>query len=189
MTWCNKFGIRYLFNDVPISLLSILIPRIIFYEHSWLHLLYCTRLRCIMSFIKDLSHGFLVNRWLVHSRFMGLGNPLEVIVHHLLIRGMAGLGYWDEFPMVSALVCMIAHWIGPMVSYDLRLLSSHDSTNLLHCIVSQPWENIKLVLKLVVAPTGEIIRWSYIPYGLGHYWWKSIAIGILNKGTMISLGI
>ena len=40
---------------------------------------------------------------------MGLGNLLEVVVYHLLIGGMAGLGYWDEFLMVSALVCMVAH--------------------------------------------------------------------------------
>ena len=53
---------------------------------------------------------------------MGLGNPLEVVVHHLLIGGMVGIGYWDEFPMVSTLVCMVTHWTGPMVSHDLRLL-------------------------------------------------------------------
>ena len=35
---------------------------------------------------------------------MNLGNPVEIIVHHLLIRGMVCLGHWDEFPMVSALV-------------------------------------------------------------------------------------
>ena len=69
---------------------------------------------------------------------MGLCNPLEVEVYHLLIGGMARLGYWDGFPMVSALVCMVAHWIGPMVSYDLRLSSSHDSIKLLHYVVSQP---------------------------------------------------
>ena len=69
---------------------------------------------------------------------MGIGNPLEVVVHHLLIGGMVGLGYWDGFPMVSVLMCMVAHWTEPMVSYDLSLSSSHDSTKLLHCIVSQP---------------------------------------------------
>ena len=37
---------------------------------------------------------------------MGLGNPLEVVVHHLLIGGMASLGYWDGFPMVNTLVCV-----------------------------------------------------------------------------------
>ena len=32
----------------------------------------------------------------------------------------------------------------------------------------------------------EIVRWSYIPYSLGHYWSKLVIIGILNRGTMIS---
>ena len=36
---------------------------------------------------------------------MGLGNPLEVVVHDLLIGGMVDIGYRDGFPMVSALVC------------------------------------------------------------------------------------
>ena len=69
---------------------------------------------------------------------MGLGNPLEVVVHHLLIRGMASLGYRHGFPMVSVLVCMVTHWTGPTMSHELRLSSSHDLTKLLHCIVSQP---------------------------------------------------
>ena len=68
---------------------------------------------------------------------MGLGKPLEALVH-LLIGGVAGLGYWDVFSMMSALVCMVTHWIGPMVSYDLRLSSSHDFPKLLHYIVFQP---------------------------------------------------
>ena len=167
MTWCNKFGIHYLFNDAPISLLSILIPCIILYEHSYMYLLHCTWLRCIKSCTKDLSYGFFANRWLVHCRFMGLGNPLEAVVHHLLIGWMVGLGYWDEFPMVSAIVCMIAHWTIPMMSYELRLSSSHDSTKLLHYVVFQPWENIELVLNLVVVLT---YGWDHksIPYGLGH---------------------
>ena len=33
---------------------------------------------------------------------MCLGNPLEVVVHDLLIGGMVGLGYRDGLPMVSA---------------------------------------------------------------------------------------
>ena len=37
---------------------------------------------------------------------MGLGNPLEVVVHHLLIRGMVGFGCQDGFPMLSELVCV-----------------------------------------------------------------------------------
>ena len=40
---------------------------------------------------------------------MGLGNPLEAIVHHLLIERMVGLGYQDGFPMLSALVCIVTH--------------------------------------------------------------------------------
>ena len=150
MTWCNKIGIHYLFNDVPVSLLSILIPCIILYEHCWLHLLHYMWHRCIRSCIEDLSHGFLANRWLVHNWFMGLGNPLGVVAYHLLIGRMVGLTYWDGFPIVSALLCMVTHWIGPMVSYDLILSSSHDFPQLLHYIVSQPWENIELVLKLAM---------------------------------------
>ena len=153
MTWYNKFGIHYLFDNVPISLLSIFIPCIMLYEHSCLHILHCTLLRCIRSCTKNLSHWFLANRWLVHGQFMGLDNSLEAVVHHLLIWGMTSLGYWDEFPMVSALVCMVAHWTKPMVSYDLRLASSHDLTKLFHCVVSQPWENIELMLMLVMTLT------------------------------------
>ena len=69
---------------------------------------------------------------------MGLGNSLEVEVHHLLIGGMAGLSYRDGLPMVSALVCMATHWTRPTVSHDLRLSNKHDLTKLLHCVVSQP---------------------------------------------------
>ena len=49
---------------------------------------------------------------------MGLDNPLEVVVHHLLIGEMVDLGYRDGFPMVSALVCMIAYWTWSTVSHD-----------------------------------------------------------------------
>ena len=52
---------------------------------------------------------------------MDLDNPIKTIVHYLLIGGMDGLNYWDEFLMMSALVCMIIYWTGPMVSYDLML--------------------------------------------------------------------
>ena len=153
MTWCNKFEIHYIFNDVLVSLLSTLIPCTILDEHFCLHLLYCMWHRYIRSCTKDLSHEFLANRWLIHNQFMGLGNSLRVVVHHLLIGGMVGLGYWDGFPMVNALVCIVTHWSGPMVSHDLRLSSSHDLTKLFHCVVSQPWENIEFVLKLAMTLT------------------------------------
>ena len=155
MTWCNTFGIHYLFNDVLVSLLLILIPCIILYEHFCLHLLHCTWLRCIKSCIEDLSYGFLANIWIVHNQFLGLGDPLEFVVHHLWIEGMTSLVFRDRFPMVSALVCMVTHWIGPTMSHDLRSSNSHDLTKLLHCVVSQPWKNIELVLKLVVTLTYE----------------------------------
>ena len=32
---------------------------------------------------------------------------------------MIGLGYRDEFLMVSVLVCMVTYWIRPMVNYDI----------------------------------------------------------------------
>ena len=153
MKWCNKFVIDYLFNDVQVSLLSILFPCIILYEHSFLHLFHYMLLRCIRNYIENLSHGFLGNRWLVHNRFMGLSNPLEVVVHHLLIREMAGLGYRDVFPMVSAQVCTVTHWTWPTLIHDLRLSSSHDLTKLLHYVVSQPWDNIELVVKLAMTLT------------------------------------
>ena len=120
-----------------------------------LHLLHCMWLRCIRSCIEEIIHGFIANRWLVQNWFVGLGNPLEVVVHYLLIGGMIGLGYRDGFPMVSSLVCLVTHWTRPMVSHDLRLSSSHDLTKLLHCVISQPWENIEFMLKLAVALTYE----------------------------------
>ena len=67
---------------------------------------------------------------------MGVGNPLKVVVHLLLIGGMASLGYQDRFPMVIALMCMDTYWTGPMMNNDLRLSSIHDLTKLLHCVVS-----------------------------------------------------
>ena len=69
---------------------------------------------------------------------MGIGNPLEAVVHHLLIGGMVGLGYQDGLPIKSALVCIVTLWIGLIVSHELRLSSSHDLTKLLHCVVSKP---------------------------------------------------
>ena len=84
---------------------------------------------------------------------MGLGNPLEIIVHHQLIGEMIGLSYQDRFPMVRALVCMVTHWTKPMVSHDLKLSSSYNFTKLLHYVISQPGKNIELVLKLIAALT------------------------------------
>ena len=38
-------------------------------------------------------------------------------------------------------------------------------------------------------PISETLKWLYISYRLGHYWWRLVAIDILNTKTMISLGI
>ena len=105
---------------------------------SYFHALYLantlTNIFCIvrdlsaLGVMEDSNHGFIASRWLIHNRFMSLGNLLKVVVHHLLIWGMVGLGYQDKFPMVSALVHMVTHWIRPIVSYDLSLSSSHDFT-------------------------------------------------------------
>ena len=69
---------------------------------------------------------------------MHLGNLFEAIVHHLLIGGIVSLGRQDEVSMVSALVCIVAHWIRPTVSHDIRLSGSYDFTKPLYYVVSQP---------------------------------------------------
>ena len=145
MTWYNKIW-NSLLNVILVSPLYIFIPYITLYEHFCLHFLHCMWLKCIMSFTKDPSHRFLTNRWLAHNRFVGLGKPLEVVVHHLLIWRMVDLYNQDRngFPMVSALVCMVTHWIGPKMSHDLRLLSSNDLTKVLHYVVSQPQRVLSL---------------------------------------------
>ena len=56
----------------------------------------------------------------------GLSNPLEVIVHYLLIGKMVGLDHQDKFPMVSALVYMATHYTGSIRSHYSRLSISHD---------------------------------------------------------------
>ena len=81
---------------------------------------------------------------------MKLSNSFKAIVHYILIGRMTGLGHRDEIPMVSALVCIVTHWIRLTVSHDIRLSGSNDFTKLLCYIVSQDTE---LVPKLVVALT------------------------------------
>ena len=105
ITWFNLLFI----NKILVSLLSIFIPYIILCKNFSLHLLHCTWLGCIKSYTKDLNHRFLVSGWLFHNFFMDLGNPQEIIVHYLLIGGMAGFDHRYEFPMISALMCMVAY--------------------------------------------------------------------------------
>ena len=103
--------------------------------------------------MKGPSHRFLASKWLVHNQFMGLGNPLEVVVHYLLIGKIVSFSHWNGFSKVSALVYIVTHWTRPMVSHDIKLLSCHDFTKLLHHVVSQPWENTEFVVKLIMALT------------------------------------
>ena len=133
--------------------------------------------RCIRSCTKDPSHKFLVNGWLVHNCFVSLGSPLEFVMHHLIIGGMTSPSYQDKFLMISVLVCIVTHWTRPIVNHDLRLSSRHDFTKLLHYVVER---------QLSSGFDLQVRSQSYPPYGLGHCWWKSIAIGIFNSGTMIS---
>ena len=58
-----------------------------------MHLLHCTLLWYIKSYIEDPSHEFFISRYFVHNRFIDLGNQLEVVVYYSLIEGMDGLGY------------------------------------------------------------------------------------------------
>ena len=64
---------------------------------------------------------------------MGLGNPLEVIIHYLLIERMVGLSHRDDFPMVSVLVCIVIHWTRPTVTYDFTNLLLVESCLLMDC--------------------------------------------------------
>ena len=69
---------------------------------------------------------------------MDLSNPFEVVVYHLLIGRMVGFGHRNKVHMISPLVCMVTYWTKLIVSYDIRLLNSHEFNKLLHCIVYQP---------------------------------------------------
>ena len=103
---------------------------------------------------------------------------------------MTCLGRQDEFLMVSALVWMVTHWIEPTLNYDLKLLGYHDSLG--HCIA---WTfNIEKILSLWwnqddVLTYGWDPNVMIYPYRLSHYWWRMVAINILNRDTMISHGI
>ena len=61
---------------------------------------------------------------------------------------MIGFSHWDEFLIVSALLCTVIHWIGLMVSDDIRLLNSHDFTKLLYCMVFQLWKKYWVYAKV-----------------------------------------
>ena len=103
---------------------------------------------------------------------------------------MTCFGLWDEFFMVSALVWMVTHWIEPTLNYDIKLLGYHDSLG--HYIT---WTlNLEKILSLWwnqddVLTYGRDPNVMIYPYRLSHYWWRMVAINILNRDTMISHGI
>ena len=115
--------------------------------------MHCTWLECIRSYRKIQVFGSFASRWLFHSQFHRFKQSIRNLVYYLLIERMTGLCHQDVFPIMIVLLCMVTYWIEPMMSHDLRLSSNHDFTKLLHCIISQPWDNIEFVLKLVVILT------------------------------------
>ena len=69
---------------------------------------------------------------------------VEIVVHHLLIRETDYLGSQDKFPMVSALVYMMHTRQVMMQAYQMSWF-----TKVLYYMDSQPWEDIKFVLKSI----------------------------------------
>ena len=86
--------------------------------------------------MKNSNHRFLTNRLFVHNQFMGLSNPLKAIMSLPPIGGMVSLSHGDKFPMMSTLVCIVTHLTRTKMSYDIKLLNSHDFTKLFHYVVS-----------------------------------------------------
>ena len=95
---------------------------------------------------------FLTSWWVVHNRFMDLGNPSKVVVNDLLILGLTYLSHQDGFPMISAPIYIVIHWAWSMVNQNIGHWVVM-ITKLLCCIESEPWENIELVLRSLVALT------------------------------------
>ena len=53
---------------------------------------------------------------------MDLDNLIEIVVYHFLIGGITCLDCWDEISTMSALVCMVTHWIRLTMNHEVRLL-------------------------------------------------------------------
>ena len=116
---------------------------------------------------------------------MDLGNLVKIVVHHLLIEGMTCLDRWDGFPMVSTQT-YVMH-----TGQDLWWIMTQDYklswfTKLLYCMDSQPWRILSQCQNQQETLT---YRWNLkvviYAYGLGHYWWRLLAIGILKWHMII----
>ena len=53
---------------------------------------------------------------------MDLDNLIETVVYYFLIGGITCLDCWDEISIMSALVCMVTHWIRLTMNHEVRLL-------------------------------------------------------------------
>ena len=76
---------------------------------------------------------------------------------------MVGLGHQDGVPMVSALMCTVINWTGPMMSHDIRLLGSHDFTKLLHyCfwILREYWAYAEVGSDFDIQVRLKVIKYS-----------------------------
>ena len=67
--------------------------------------------------------------------------------------------------------------VGPTMSHDVRLSGSQDFTKLLYYIVSQPWENIELILKLRIALT---YKWD--PKVIIYFLWIGLLLMDVGSG-------
>ena len=83
----------------------------------------------------------------------------------------------------------VTYWTRPTINHDVNLSYCHDSPSYyivwtlnLEMKFSLCWINRRLWFM------DKILKWSNIPYRFGHYWywWRLVAIGILNRDTMIS---
>ena len=52
---------------------------------------------------------------------MNFDNLVEIVVH-LLIKKRIDLYCQDDFSMLSALACMVTHWMEHTMNHDIRLL-------------------------------------------------------------------
>ena len=130
--------------------------------HTWLHAFDTLYLvACFRHFI--LGWMFIDTSYLVVC-LLRLHAWLHAFQHLIL-----GCMHCDTSSLVKnrqegdAFVCLERRWLKGnfksiiiktmVVTHDVRLSSSHKFTKLFHCIVSQPFENIALILKLAVVLT------------------------------------
>ena len=121
---------------------------------------------------------------------MDLSNLIETIVYYFPIGEMTSLSHRDDFPMMSAIMCIVTHLTWPMVNHDINcwvVMIHHDTRLYKLSTLRKYWVYAKINKKLLSM--GEILMWSYIPYKLGYSWWRLVATGILNRDNIISYEI